>query len=273
MNLTRTFRRSFSVFLLAVLGLNACAAVYAPAKAVKTEIIVLGTVHQATPRYNEKTLLGILENLRPDILLFEIEPSLFNHTLSFLDTSSDYMESRALATFVKNSEVKVLPYDAEKNLFYKEQDYFRREAQFINALLDRYNKQRLTPEARALFDSFHAFIKSRDVLAAERPEVINSAASDEVLEHKIHYTYAGLKQIIELTPALKKFDAFWGAAGAFWVRRNDEMSHNISRFAQEHRGKRIVVICGFEHRYYLRKKLSEQAQLQGFQLREYWEAD
>ena len=46
---------------------------------------------------------------------------------------------------------------------------------------------------------------------------------------------------------------------------------NIGNYAREFPGKRIIVMCGFEHRYYLRLLLAERASTDGFVLREFWE--
>jgi hypothetical protein len=110
----------------------------------------------------------------------------------------------------------------------------------------------------------------RDSCGAERPEVINSRACDAAVERKQHYAFKGFAQIIGLTPDLKEFQPFWDAADDFWTRRNEEMVRNVVRHSKELRAKRVAVLCGFEHRYYLRKRLAEQAKGEGFVLREYW---
>lgn len=72
------------------------------------------------------------------------------------------------------------------------------------------------------------------------------------------------------THALKEFEAFGTLADDFWARRNEEMTRNIIRHSKEFRGQRIVVLCGYEHRYYLRKRPREQEPKENFVLREYW---
>jgi hypothetical protein len=106
---------------------------------------------------------------------------------------------------------------------------------------------------------------------AERPEVINSAACDAAIELKQHYAFEGLARIVELTPELAEFKDFVKLSGDFWRRRNDAMVANILKRADEFAGKRIVVLCGLEHRYYLRSKLSERAAQGGIVVREFWE--
>jgi len=49
------------------------------------------------------------------------------------------------------------------------------------------------------------------------------------------------------------------------------MLRNIRRLASEFAGARIVVLCGFEHRYYLRSHLYDWQEEPGYRVREYWE--
>jgi hypothetical protein len=128
----------------------------------------------------------------------------------------------------------------------------------------------LSAEARLLFETLLSLSAIRDSCGAERPEVINSSACDTAVQKKQYYSFKVIKRMIELTPALKEFDAFGSLADDFWVRRNEEMIRNIVRYSKEFRGKRIVVLCGYEHRYYLGEKLKGQEPKENFVLREYW---
>ena len=46
------------------------------------------------------------------------------------------------------------------------------------------------------------------------------------------------------------------------------MARNIARYAALYPGRRLVVLCGFNHRYYLRRALRAQAHKLGFRLRD-----
>ncbi len=80
----------------------------------------------------------------------------------------------------------------------------------------------------------------------------------------------GIPEIVRLTPALKGCEAFWNLSRAEWTRRNNEMVRNIKRFAAELAGKRLLVLCGYEHRYSLRSALHDSDE-PGYSVREYWE--
>ena len=46
------------------------------------------------------------------------------------------------------------------------------------------------------------------------------------------------------------------------------MARNIARYVVLYPGRRLVVLCGFNHRYYLRRELLKQQSKLPFRLRE-----
>lgn len=240
---------------------------------MKTEIVVLGTVHHPTANYPQEKLESILKKIEPDLLLMEFDKSFFDESFAILDKWKNVsMETKAVFSYLKTTKVLLRPYDIEgRNLFYAKHDYFNRETAMNKAMSGLYGQNNLVPEAKAILESLFAVANIRDACGQERPEVINSGACDKGVETKQYYAYKGISKVIELTPELKEHKAFWDLANDFWVRRNDEMVNNIIKYAKEFAGKKVVTLCGFEHRYYLRKKLAERAATENFVLREYWE--
>ena len=112
----------------------------------------------------------------------------------------------------------------------------------------------------------------RDALMSDRPEVINSATCDVAIARKHEYGFDAMADVVARTAELAEFADFTKLAAEFWIRRNDAMVANILKAAGESRGKRVVVLCGLEHRCYLRKELLKRAEKHGLVLREYWEA-
>src|ERR1044071_3671926 len=111
----------------------------------------------------------------------------------------------------------------------------------------------------------------RDACGADAPEVFNSLVCDTAIEKKQYYAFKGFQRIIELTPALKDMSAFATLADDFWVRRNNAMVSNILKYLRELRPQRVVVLAGFEHRYYLTRELTAQTAREGFFVRSYQE--
>lgn len=239
----------------------------------KSEIVLVGTVHSPTPSFQEEALVRILNRVKPDLILLELDPSFFDSAFTLPEKyQSISMESKAATVYAKTAAIKLRPFDIEgRNKFYQEHDYFNRELKLNQEVGRLYASGQLSPEAKLLFEGLLSLAAVRDACGAERPEVINSSACDMAVEKKQYYAFKGLGRIIELTAALKEMSSFWALADDFWLRRNGEMVRNILKYAKELRPKRAVVLSGYEHRYYLRKQLAEQATKEGFILREYWD--
>jgi hypothetical protein len=239
----------------------------------RTEIVVVGTVHSPTAKFTEDTLAGILRKVNPDLVLLELDPSFFDSSFALPEKYWNIaLENRAVIAYSKTASVKLRPFDIEgRNKFYQEQDYFKRELSLNQEISRLYGGGQLPTEPRLLFEGLLALAAVRDSCGAERPEVINSSACDKAVEKKQDYAFKGFGKIIELTPALKEFKPFWSLADDFWSRRNEAMVRNIVKYTKELQARKVVVLCGFEHRYYLRSKLSEQASKEGFVVKEYWD--
>jgi hypothetical protein len=104
----------------------------------------------------------------------------------------------------------------------------------------------------------------------ETPEVINSDPCDVAMESKQHYGNDGMFTIVTSVPTLRQFAEFATFKRDFWIARNDAMVANILHWVKALRPGTILVLCGFEHRYYLRNALRKRSPLDAFMLREYW---
>jgi len=243
----------------------------AQSSGARTEIVVVGTVHEPTPSFREKTLLEILGRVKPDVVLLEIDRSFFDDSSTLSQRYETItLETRAATAYAKSAGVALRPYDIEgRNKFYQDNDYFARELKLNQDVSRLYARGELSLEARLLVEALRALSSIRDACGADTPEVFNSAACDSAVAHKQQYAFKGLAKVINLTPALADMRAFGELADGFWIRRNTEMVRNIVKYAKELHARRVVVLAGYEHRYYLREHLAELATSEGFVLREY----
>lgn len=238
---------------------------------VKTEVVVVGTVHAPTPNFDEKALAAILNRVKPDLILLELDPSFFDDSFNLKEQYQGVsLEAKVATAYARAAGARLRPFDIEgRNRFYQEQDYFNREAKLNREVARLYAAEQLSTEARLLFESLLSLSAVRDACGAERPEVINSTPCDTAVEKKHYYAFKGLGRVIELTPALKESAPFWALAEEFWARRNAAMVGNILTLSKELRPRRALVLTGFEHRAYLKRRLAESAPAAGFAVREF----
>lgn len=245
-----------------------------PQKSPKTEIIILGTVHNPTEHYSRDTLFSILEQLKPNVILFE-------HPVSWsTDKFSEKVKKFNIAglegvTTLKyleeNPSVLLKYFDiANRDEYYKETNYFEDERNFSKQLWKLKEDNKLGSLAKSLLEQTIIVIKIRNVIAKSNPRIINSATSDSVISLKQEYVRNNIIKFTKMIPELHKFNKFANSSNNFWNKRSRKMVENITRYSKDFQGKRLVVLTGFEHRYDLRKLL-EEPEKANYILKEYWE--
>lgn len=238
----------------------------------QTEVVVIGTVHNATPNYGKEQLVAILQRVNPAAVMLETDSSFFEKDTPQLlpQYRTIGLESEAVVAFQQRTQVPVLPYDIEgRNNIYQEHAYFERQRGFSQAIGALHQERRLSPEAERMLEEV---IAAGNIVAAfgqDRPDAINSSGCDAAVAHK-HRADASVRAIISLTPALAQFSEYAKFNDEFWVQRNETMVTNIVNQAKKFSGKRVVVLCGFEHRYYLLRLLNALDEKSGISVREYW---
>jgi hypothetical protein len=243
---------------------------FADAGANSAVVVVIGTIHKATQNFTEDDVVRVLKRVGPAAILFELDSS-FLDADGQLDLNGGSLEGKAVKRFQRMSPVVVLPYDiAGRNQIYRAFRYFEREKEFLALLNTLYREDGLAPEAKLLYEQVLSDLRVRDALAQGRLELFNSVNCDLAVERKHERYTKNTKRIIELTPALARFAEYVEFYAEFWELRNRTMVRNILRHSKEFPGRVVVVLCGFEHRYYLTHHL-KAAEATGIDLREFWE--
>jgi hypothetical protein len=236
-------------------------------------IIVVGTVHNETDGYSVQTLCGILNRARPDLILVELDSSFFTPSLALKpEFATITLENRAVSDCQRSQAIPVRPYDIEgRNKIYAQHDYFKLQRDLSSALKDAEQKSLLGTDARILLEAITRFDDIARSFSSERPEIINSRSCDVAMESKHFYADDGMIRIVSSTPSLKQFSDFVKFKRDFWITRNDDMVKNIIAWIKSLRPRTVVVLCGFEHRYYLRESLLKRAADNAYDVKEYWE--
>lgn len=241
----------------------------------QTEIVVIGTVHDPTPAYTSDTLVGILQAVKPDVVLLEGDPRLFDGYNGLKSDHRNSLEGSAAYRYQQMGGPPPQPFDIEgRDVFYQQIDYYKNQTALLAKINSLYTAGALSPEAKTLFEVAGAFSEAATQLMQDRPEVINSAASDALMKQKQRYIFEGIGRIIAISPELKEFAAYWEKDRTFWHLRNKTMVENILSHAKK-RGtrRRIAVLCGFEHRNHIITGLSDHARSENLSIREYWSQD
>lgn len=239
----------------------------------KTQLIVIGTVHQPTSNFTKRQLTTVLEGLFPAVILFEVDSSFINSRSHQLrPTNSTSLEGEAIRDLQARFPVPLRPYDIEgRNQIYRDQNYFNLQKAFDITVSRLYREHQLGPEARSLYEEILALDQKVSPCVHAKLEIINSANCDAAMQAKMEKSKRNVRKIIELTPSLAEFTEYAKFDEEFWTQRNDTMVRNILNEIKYFPGQRIVVVGGCAHRYYLRSLLKPLETRFGFTLRDFWE--
>ena len=202
----------------------------------QTEVVILSTLHQfhaQTDFYTFNDLSRIIERLEPTALAVEL-------TRKDIDTrreqgvKREYQES--VCPLLDKHDYAVYPLEPDDPLFSELVKLFREaEGEFKEREPEKYGVLELY--VRTMFEHLLELWDS--------PGAVNSVQTDLLIEVKHAFQEA------LYGPKEKRARAEWN--GYFLAQ--------ILRAAREHPGGRVVVIVGFEHGYWLRKHLKDDASI------------
>jgi hypothetical protein len=252
-----------------------------PAKAVDpTKIVLLGTIHgshQQNPRYSLDILRDLIVKLKPAAILVELPPTIGGQLTveeQRIIKSLAVDENKSANAAADLLQIPVIPYDREgRNELYKQTKYFDRQTQLsrrIDSWLDNAENRTAAPAETAVLGPL-----SEDASRSQQyfdlnagPEIINSEGYDRLIRLK-HFLFRKLMpELSTRVESLRDLAPEFAFFRDEWNERNRIMAENIVKQASRYSGRRLVVLCGSEHRYVLRDLLSTQRDLL---LREFYE--
>lgn len=233
----------------------------------KTEICVIGNIHDSVPNYHPKILFSILDKIQPDIILHEVDSRGMKEyengigiTENEIKASNSYLQ--------KYPKTLRFPFDFEgRNQYRKDKGMVPTDNLSVKLIDSLYKAKKLAPSEVKLYENFTNTTKDLMKIAQLSPENFNNAATDQISEKRQNAQYSDLLKIIEGRPEfaarfvvkpngekISYRDGFKLMSG-FWDLRNQAMAKNIYKIAETYPGKKIVVLTGFLHRYYILKEL------------------
>ncbi len=242
----------------------------------KTEIFVLGTLHFETENYKRNDLYSIA----PDIILYECDAKKVNKILKnrdyffqLLNTYKNKIEIEkpvVLKYLNKNPNCKVLPYEwALRDKFHREHQLLSAPQKMFSAIRNLYKNGMLTTEQSSVWDTFIDLEINLNSINQQGNLIdFNSILTDSIVSQRQFYQYSKIKEIVDARAELTEYKELANINKEYWDIRNKAMAENILQHAESHQGKRIVVLNGFYHRYYLKEELQKAESISDFILKE-----
>ena len=221
----------------------------------QTTIAVLGTLHLRSARFNPDSILEVMNRFKPDVILMELDTSLMDGqgNLKGRAISIDQNEEVAMKQYKNvNPVVQIRRFDIEyRNHYYESHKTFATEAQLDKAVDSLWKNNGLSRESMQIISTLNRVSSAIDILADMGITSINSKEYKQMAEFRQNWMYKKRLAVIAHTPALHEYYDFYKDDGEFWDIRNKRMIINIANYAKVFKGKKILVLTGAMHTYYL----------------------
>ncbi len=237
----------------------------------EAELYIIGTVHESTEAFNSDTLLNILNEIKPDVILIESDSSYFTSGFKLSEDIRDaFLETKAVTEYLKINPAELRPYDISgRDKFLDDPKRISQESDFFSEIASLNEKRSFNIQAAEIYMKISAMINSANEMSFEKASYINSPEGSNKIDTINYYTYEGLSSLISKTPELKNYGKYWNAECGFWEKRNKVMTENILKYLKYFKGKRIVVLCGFAHKNILKNGIIE-SQNEKIVLKNFW---
>ena len=236
------------------------------------QIWLIGTAHEEKNYINADSLTYALNKIKPDLILIELEEKYFTEDYQLnLEKYPDLLstnENIASYKYQQLHTVELRPFEIDgRNEFYKRENYFEKESQMFNEMLNLYENNKLSANSKTNFEILLSALISYANVEFRSLTEANSDVATKFLALKNKINFELMISIVKQTEELEKWLEFSELRKDFWDRRNKAMFEKISGYSKEYPDKKIVVLVGNDHKYFLLELLKQNE----FEVKNYYE--
>lgn len=238
-----------------------------------TEVYVVGSMHFETDNFKRDDLYSYINKVSPSIILYESDEKTVNRMVKRTDFFNQLMssfnngkrvESFVALRYLKNHpESKVLGYEwEERDRFHFKHNYRKNMSKLVGTAIKLNKEKVLSHEESKIMNEFLKVNKKYYNLGNSKTIYdINNPISDSIVRIRQEFVYHKIPQILKTKELSDELREFLPVHMSYWDTRNKAMVNNIVNQIKKNPNKRIVVLNGNSHRYYLideLKKLEEE---------------
>ena len=240
----------------------------------KTELCIVGTMHDERSYINSDSIYNILFKLKPDLILIELDSSFFTKDFRFdLKKRPDLLSTNEFIgaeKYYSQHNVDLRPFEITgRNEYYMKTNFFENEKKMIEDIHKLYKNNMLSKKDKEDFELILFGLEVGNTATFHSVQELNSDLSMKFWLMRQKILYPKIVSIVENEQELHHWIDFAKEWEAFWHIRNAVMADNIRKFASEYKNKRIVVLVGNDHKPCLLDLLLPYDS-QDFIIREYW---
>ena len=244
------------------------------------DVYILGTTHFGNSEVNVTTYLKLFTKIQPDIILVELDSNAVNRCRLKERWGAGLAKLFGLYKPAKE-DLAVKKYQAEyKNTCIVSFDavipdrgkyirkFNRNTRKLFNSLDAIFMKGRMNKDDSAIYNRFislnNAFFKTTDY----NLQVMNSEKTTNMGRILMKYKIDSIPKIINNYEEVAKLKRWYNDDIAFWKIRNEQMCQSIINTIIKKQAKRIIILTGLLHRYYIADYLNEKNKEGNFKIRE-----
>ena len=231
----------------------------------QTEVYLIGSRHTPISNYNQETLYQTLDRIEPHIVLLEWDSTFFSgNRLKWL--YQIVLPKNWMYPDVNNLEMLAATKYSQRNEKIILAPF---EWQGTKQAVDKLLGDTRTKLMRALLnmgsDTAYQILKQCAQLRSHSLELttledFNNGENDSLMNHFTKLEYEVLPQLIINNDALKEYHASAREFRNYWPTRNQHMSENILSVIRKNPQKKIVILTGFRHRYFIKNYLIKKSE-------------
>lgn len=233
-----------------------------------TTIIVIGNIHDSVPNYHPQIVFDILEKVKPDLILHEVDSASAKEYFNLRNGGNELAASTKYIKHHPNTERATFDFEG-RNGYRKAKGMVPTDNLTVKLIDSLYKANLLTDKEKKRYENYRNYTDDLKKIAEMSPKEFNSSTNDALSEKRQNAQH---NELVKITDSRKEFanhfvtkpdgtkisyrDGYklWAE---FWDTRNQTMAKNIVKHANENKGKTIVVLTGFLHRYYIIKELQK----------------
>jgi len=254
-----------------------------------TTVVIIGVTHTESRFVNTDSLLLVLQKVKPDLILDEMQyPSGYYTKEKELRKLSPFLQLRTkLGIGSKLPPEKKVLYEYRKkdpkiiirpfDIYIEDRNkYIRRdlewEKKFFGILNNPKNSDSFSSYQIDLFlqyirlDNFVYDVIGKSYFDMNQPNISDS------VRKMIAVSEPFFTSIVDSVAVACSLKPYYQKKKNFWRERNEKMANNILEYIHEYSGKRIVVLTGLFHKYYLMDLLNQAPQRDLFKVVEFYDS-
>jgi hypothetical protein len=254
----------------------------------KTMIYIIGVIHSENEFRNTDSLLKILKDIKPDLILSETDTlsGYFKSDYTLVEPPKWYKMARKLKTGRKmppemdllyrykeiDSSSLIFPFDMpiqnrRKYVAVQKED----ELKWVSALNHASGNGLIPDTILSSHKEFIAFNNWFFEIGQSNYFIMNRTVTTDSIRAMMKFEYQYFPILLDQVQILSEYKQWYNQNRNDWFVRNDIMTNNILKYIERFKPKTVVVFTGLLHKYILTDLLNSYNKEQKYALIEYFE--